>query len=53
MLDGGWASRQPGSPDAMPFRFRRADDVFTVVIWGAGLLGTAAVMALLFLWTAG
>jgi hypothetical protein len=27
--------------------------VFTVVIWGASLLGAADMTALLFLWTAG
>jgi threonine dehydrogenase-like Zn-dependent dehydrogenase len=34
-------------------RQRPTHDVFTVVIWGAGLLGAAAMMALLFLWLAG
>ena len=32
---------------------RHTDDVVTVVIWGARLLGAAVMMALLFLWTAG
>jgi hypothetical protein len=32
---------------------RQTDEVVTVVIWGARLLGAAVMMALLFLWTAG
>jgi hypothetical protein len=32
---------------------RRAAAVVTVVLWGAQLLGTAVVLALLFMWAAG
>jgi Protein of unknown function (DUF4236) len=32
---------------------RQTDDVVTVVIWAARLLGAAVMMVLLFLWTAG
>jgi len=32
---------------------RRAAAVVTVVLWGARLLGTAVVLALLFMWAAG
>ena len=32
---------------------RQTDEVVTVVIWAARLLGAAVMMALLFLWTAG
>ena len=32
---------------------RQTDEVVTVVIWAARLLGAAAMMALLFSWTAG
>jgi len=32
---------------------RRSASVVTVVLWGARLLGTAVVLALLFMWAAG
>jgi len=32
---------------------RRAESIGTVVLWGARLLGTAVVLALLFMWAAG